>query len=63
MTDVAHALAEDFEFVRVDLYEHDGKVLFGELTFSPASGVFPNFTDDFVLQWGGVLHVRALEEA
>lgn len=53
MADVARALAEDFEFVRVDLYEHDGKVLFGELTFSPASGVFPNFTDDFVLQWGG----------
>ena len=53
MTDIARMLAEDFEFVRVDLYEVEGKVLFGELTFSPASGVFPNFTDEFITHWGG----------
>lgn len=36
-----------FEFVRVDLYERDGKVLFGEMTFSPACYVFPYFSNDF----------------
>lgn len=62
MTVVARKLAEDFEFVRVDLYQSCGKVLFGELTFSPASGVFPNFSDEFISHWGGVLHVSALEK-
>ena len=33
---VAAALSADFEYVRVDLYEIDGKVMFGELTFTPA---------------------------
>lgn len=61
MTDVARVLAEDFEFVRVDLYDCNGKVLFGELTFSPASGVFPNFSDEFISKWGRVLNVKSLE--
>ena len=36
MKHVAETLSKDFEYVRVDLYEIDGKVLFGELTFTPA---------------------------
>ncbi len=32
---VAETLSKDFEYVRVDLYDIDGKVLFGELTFTP----------------------------
>lgn len=36
MKRVAETLSKDFEYVRVDLYEIDGKVLFGELTFTPA---------------------------
>lgn len=36
MTKVAKTLSADFEYVRVDLYEIDGKVMFGELTFTPA---------------------------
>lgn len=36
MKKVAETLSADFEYVRVDLYEIDGKVLFGELTFTPA---------------------------
>ena len=63
MIAVSRVLAKDFEFVRVDLYSCEGKVLFGELTFSPAAGVFPNFTDDFVSHWGGTLQVSALEKA
>ena len=53
MTNLARKLAEDFEFVRVDLYEINGEILFGELTFSPASGAFPYFTDEFITHWGG----------
>lgn len=36
MIEVAKALSSDFEYVRVDLYEIEGKVMFGELTFTPA---------------------------
>lgn len=35
MRQIAEILSADFEYVRVDLYEIDGKVLFGELTFTP----------------------------
>lgn len=58
MTDVARTLSSDFDFVRVDLYEKDGKVYFGELTFSPAVGVLPYFTDEFIANWGGRLHIE-----
>lgn len=37
--DYAERLAKDFPFVRVDLYIIDGKVLLGELTFTPSAGL------------------------
>ena len=37
----AETLAAGFSYVRVDLYEVDGKPLFGELTFYPGSGLNP----------------------
>ena len=42
---VAEKLSNDFPFVRVDLYQANGKVYFGELTFYPASG-YGQFTPD-----------------
>ena len=39
MVEVARALSADFDFVRVDLYNIDGKIYFGELTCTPASGL------------------------
>ena len=44
MTKVAKALSADFEYVRVDLYEINGNVLFGELTFTPAGCVEFDYT-------------------
>ena len=38
---MAERLALDFDFVRVDLYEVDGRPLVGELTFYPMSGYLP----------------------
>ncbi len=35
MKSIAETLSADFEYVRVDLYEIEGRVLFGELTFTP----------------------------
>ena len=41
MVEIAKKLSEDFDFVRVDLYEVDGKPYFGELTFTPGNGFSP----------------------
>lgn len=38
MLTIARALSADFEYVRVDLYHLEEKVVFGELTFTPGSG-------------------------
>ena len=38
MIKLAEKLAVDIPFVRVDFYEVDGKIYFGELTFFPGSG-------------------------
>lgn len=43
MIEIVKKLCEDYAMVRVDLYNIDGSILFGELTFSSASGYdFPN---------------------
>jgi len=47
MKEIAAELSKDFKFVRIDLYEYEGKILFGEMTFSPACCVFPYFSDAF----------------
>ena len=38
MLDIAHKLSQDIPFLRVDLYEINDKVYWGELTFYPYSG-------------------------
>ena len=40
MKKLAAKLAKDFAFVRVDFYEIDGRVYFGEMTFTPGAGNF-----------------------
>lgn len=52
MLEIAQILSAEFPFVRVDLYEVQGKVYFGELTFTPATGVLSHFTDAFLLEQG-----------
>ena len=42
MIKMVKVLCKQFRFVRVDLYEVQGKVLFGELTFFPGGGI-PDF--------------------
>ena len=50
MFEIAAKLSKDIPFVRVDLFECDGKVYFGEMTFYPDSGFDANLlpeTDDY----------------
>ena len=39
MVRIAKILSQGFSHVRVDLYEINGKVYFGEMTFTNASGL------------------------
>ena len=57
MHEMVEKLAEEFQFVRVDLYEWNGHIYFGEMTFSPACCVFPYFKDDFNLRMGRMLYL------
>lgn len=52
MIEMANRLAEGIPFVRVDLYEVNGKIYFGEMTFTPATGVLFHFSDDFLIEQG-----------
>ena len=45
MIELAEKLSEGMRFLRVDLYEVENQVLFGELTFYPISG-FGKYTDE-----------------
>lgn len=41
MIEAAEALAARFDFVRIDMYDIDGRPRFGEMTFYPGSGLDP----------------------
>lgn len=46
MIDIARILSKGFSFVRVDLYNVDGKIYFGEMTFTSGGGfnkMYPRF--------------------
>ena len=52
MIHIAESLASRFPFVRVDLYNINGKIYFGELTFYPASGYSRYVPDSFDMRLG-----------
>jgi hypothetical protein len=52
---VALRLAEDFGYVRVDLYSVGSKVYFGELTFTPGAGLLRFTPDSHDYEWGRLL--------
>ncbi len=55
MIEIAEQLGADTDFVRVDLYDVDGRVVFGELTSFPAGGDSPfdpeYFNEEFGRPW------------
>ena len=56
MIEVASVLSQDFDFVRVDLYDYNGNVIFGELTFSPAGGIFSRHTTKALEEYGRIYY-------
>lgn len=40
MLTISNILSSEFKYARIDLYEVNGQVLFGEITFTPGSGTY-----------------------
>lgn len=58
MLEYAEILAKPFPFVRVDFYEVDGKIYFGELTFTPTGCLATYYTDKAQMELGELLNVN-----
>lgn len=52
MVEIAEKLSEPFPHVRVDLYNLDGKIIFGELTFFTNTGPIPHEPESFDYEMG-----------
>ena len=57
MITVAEQLAKGFPFARVDLYNIQGKIIFGEITFYPWSGYVQFAPDSFDYDLGKYFEV------
>ena len=58
MVEISSKLSSDFPFVRVDLYDVNGKVYISELTFCPTNG-FMKLKPEYVAEeWGELLKLK-----
>ncbi|MBQ4528075.1 MAG: glycosyl transferase [Clostridia bacterium] len=55
MKALSEELAKDLPFVRVDWFEVDGKIYFGELTFTPCGGLMKITPDEYDGIWGKLI--------
>lgn len=52
MVRIAKMLSKNIPFVRVDLYNINGKIYFGELTLFPGCGIEGVIPDSYDIEWG-----------
>lgn len=62
MVAIAKKLSKGMDFIRVDLYQIQGKVYFSELTFSPSAGFMPFREVESDLEIGKILHLTGEKE-
>lgn len=55
MLNYAKELSKDFPFVRVDFFNIDGKIYFGEMTFTPSSGFTSYYNDETLNDLGNMI--------
>ena len=58
MLEIAEKLAKPFPCVRVDLYNIEGKVYFGEMTFTAYGGLMNYYTDEFQHKAGKLIDIN-----
>lgn len=57
MLDVARKLSHGFKQVRVDLYNQNGKIYFGEMTFTSNGGYMNFYTREFLNEMGNKISI------
>ena len=60
MLEITKVLFKDIPFLRVDLYEINGKIYFGELTFTPCAGMMPFDPPEADLEVGKMVDISYL---
>ena len=62
MLEIASKLSEDFNYVRVDLYNCDGRIFFGELTFTPYSGIQTFYRQSMLDELGDFVSLKGIKK-
>lgn len=62
MFEIASKLSKGMPFIRVDLYEINGQIYFGELTFFPDSGFDPNRLPESDLYFGNLINLELVKK-
>lgn len=62
MLEIAIKLSEEFPILRVDLYEVNGKIYFGELTFTSLGGFMDYLTPEVLLDMGSKVRINKMSE-
>lgn len=62
MWEMAEILADKLPYVRVDFYQVDQKIIFGELTFYPGDGKYDFYPDEYNKIIGDYFKLPALEK-
>ena len=57
MIEIAEALSISFMQCRVDLYNNNNQIYFGELTFTAGCGRINNYTKSFLIELGNKIHI------
>ena len=61
MIEYAKILSKGIPFVRVDFYDDDGKVIFGEMTFTPTAGMSEIYTEEAAKWMGNMIELPRRE--
>lgn len=59
MISICRSLSQGFPYVRVDLYNINGQIYFGELTFMPMAGFGPIFPRKYDFRWGKLIDLNS----
>lgn len=62
MLDVAEKLAKPFPVVRVDLYNIDGRIYFGEMTFTSLGGTMDFYTEECLYEMGSLIDISHVKK-
>ena len=61
MVSLAAELSKGFRYVRVDLYNHNGQIYFGEMTFTPGSGYMVFDPDEWDYRLGDLWDIHSTQ--